>query len=32
MYGLHAVRGVIAVHCPELRGVHLAASQRFVMY
>ena len=24
MYVLRAVRGVIDVHCPELRGIHLA--------
>ena len=27
MYGLRAVRGVIDVRCPELRGVPLAASE-----
>ena len=31
MYGLRAVRGVIGVRCPELRGIRLTASRRFVM-
>ena len=31
MYGLRVVLGVIDVRCPELRGVRLAASRRFVM-
>ena len=31
MYGLRTVQGVIDVRCPELRGIRLAASRRFVM-
>ena len=31
MYELRAVRGVIGVRCPELRGIRLTASRRFVI-
>ena len=31
MYGLRAVRGMIDVICPELRGIRFTAFQRLVM-